>query len=63
MKLLKNKLGQGLNTSTGIGITLVGIHINLVLEGGGFQSTYIAEFLSPDFLISLIRFPSHVQNL
>lgn len=63
VKLRRNQLGQGLNAGAGTAVALVGIHTNLALEGGGFQSTYIAEFLSPDFLISLIRFPSHVQNL
>lgn len=61
MKLLKKQLGQDLNTSTYTGFTLVEIHI----LGRGRVSEYllyIAEFLSPDFLVSLTGFPSHVQN-
>lgn len=34
MKLLKNKLGQGLHTGTSIGITLVEIHSDFVLGRG-----------------------------
>lgn len=44
----KSKLGHRLSTSTFIGVTLVEVHINFALGRGRFQSSCIAEFLSPD---------------